>query len=240
MEQTALPMFEGAQPRLTELQLSGGSKRRTRPYRMHERITLVVEVEVTGISHIETKGGMARRHMVSIADVYELGADRAPSLIEELSEQYDEMFGGMARLPFEPDPQVGEQRTVDGVLCEWQVIDDDAGDGERFEWVPVPPDPPAAADGTIVPAAELRAMGVSDLVDWIGDSVDRARFADELEGERDKRRAGVDNVVHALLDAAADADEVTGDGTGEALPELVDDGLPAEPEFDIDVDDDSH
>lgn len=137
-EQQVLPAFEGEQPRLTELALTGGSKRRTRPYRLHERITLVIDVEVTAVEHVETKGGLARKHKVAMVDVYELGGDRAPDLIATLADEYEEAFGGMARLPFDADPQVGEIREVDGVACEWSHVDDDADGEPVFDWVPVP------------------------------------------------------------------------------------------------------
>lgn len=158
-EQQVLPAFEGEQPRLTELALTGGSKRRTRPYRLHERITLVIEVEVTAVEHVETKGGLARKHKVAMVDVYELGGDRAPDLIATLADEYETAFGGMSRLPFGADPQVGEIREVDGVDHEWAEVDS-GDDGETvFDWVPVEPDDDGAPDtneddGEVEPSAD--------------------------------------------------------------------------------------
>lgn len=90
MDLDKLPGFEGKEPVGTKLVLSGGSERRTRPYHIGDQIVIVVEGTVTAVNHAETKGGIVREHKLAIESAYELGGDRAPDLISELSEEYQE------------------------------------------------------------------------------------------------------------------------------------------------------
>lgn len=83
-----LPEFEGRDPIATALSLSGNVDRRTRPFHIGEKIALVVEVTVTGVTHKETKGGIVRAHSLAVADAYELGGDRKSDLLEVLASEY--------------------------------------------------------------------------------------------------------------------------------------------------------
>lgn len=128
MELDKLPGFEGKEPVGTKLVLSGGSERRTRPYHIGDSIVIVVEGTVTAVNHAETKGGIVREHKLAIETAYELGGDRAPNLIAELSEEYqeavDDALGRSVIQPelgdlYDPDdqdsPEIGA--TADAVLA---------------------------------------------------------------------------------------------------------------------------
>lgn len=103
-----LPEFEGRDPIATALSLSGNVDRRTRPFRIGERIALVVEVTVTGVTHKETKGGIVRSHQLAVADAYELGGDRKEDLLEVLHAEHQAFEDELkARRPIDftdPDP----------------------------------------------------------------------------------------------------------------------------------------
>lgn len=106
-----LPEFEGRDPVATNLSLSGVVDRRTRPFHIGERIALVVEVTVTGVTHKETKGGIVRSHALAVADAYELGGERKADLLEVLAEEYQAFEDEQkARTPIDftdPDPYGG-------------------------------------------------------------------------------------------------------------------------------------
>lgn len=103
-----LPGFEGEKPVGTELTLSGAVGRRTRAMKIGESLVLVVEVQVTGVNHKETKGGILRAHALKVIDAYELGDSRAPDLLEELHQEYEQAADAAkarAAIDFEnPDP----------------------------------------------------------------------------------------------------------------------------------------
>lgn len=108
-----LPDFEGREPVGTSLTLGGKADRLTRPFRIGDKLVLVVEVTVTGVNHTETKGGIVREHKLAVADAYELGGQRKQDLLETLHEEYESAMDdmkGRRRLPFDGD---GEEEPTD-------------------------------------------------------------------------------------------------------------------------------
>lgn len=106
MDLEKLPIFEGTEPRITIMNLSGKSGRRTRPFHLGDRVVLVVEGTISRVAHEDTKGGIARAHTLVVEEVYELGADRSVSLIEDLTEEYTRALDdieGRVQLPFGDD-----------------------------------------------------------------------------------------------------------------------------------------
>lgn len=103
MDLEKLPIFEGTEPRITMMNLSGKSGRRTRPFHLGDQVVLVVEGTISRVAHEDTKGGIARAHTLVVEDIYELGGDRAVSLIEDLSQEYTaalDEIEGRVQLPF--------------------------------------------------------------------------------------------------------------------------------------------
>lgn len=116
-----LPGFEGSDPVGTALKLGGKIDRRTRPWKIGERVVLVIEGTVTGVDHKQAKGGIVRVHELALDDGYELGGDRAPDLIEQLADEYTAAM----------DDHLGRAR-LEG-WAEASTVDPSAAAGET-EW----------------------------------------------------------------------------------------------------------
>lgn len=143
-----LPEFETRRPVGTSLSLSGAVDRRTRPFRIGDRIALVVECAVTGVEHKETKGGIVRVHKLAVGDAYELGGDRKSDLLEELHEEYVAFEDAMAArqpLPFgdgDEEPH-GQDAAAGGGPEARAAAREDGDDG----WDGFDPEPKGEADG---------------------------------------------------------------------------------------------
>lgn len=167
-----LPGFEGEKPVGTELTLSGAVGRRTRAMKIGESLVLVVEVQVTGVNHKETKGGILRAHALKVQDAYELGDGRAPDLLEELHNEYqaaEDEARGRAKLPFDGDDGPDGATAAAGAGPEARA--DERADRDDDGW------------GDFDPADDPELVAISDAADLaaIGGAVTREEFLEQLE-----------------------------------------------------------
>lgn len=110
------PEFEGRMPIGIVTKLNGSGQRINTARHLEESVVLLVEAEVSGVSHDLRKDGIVRVQTLGVVDLYELHDSEATELLKTVRARYrkaQDEANGRAPLPLDEDDDGDEDTDED-------------------------------------------------------------------------------------------------------------------------------